>query len=94
MTATAQAKLRPAGSAGHRDVREIIRDEHLIRARILAALEEGPQTVPQLAEALGKPTHEIVFWVMGMRKYGYVAEIKEATEEGYFLYRAVPRDAS
>ena len=55
-----------------RDVREIIRDEHLMRRRILTALETGPLTIPEIAEAVERPTHEVMFWVMGMRKYGYV----------------------
>ena len=79
-------------STTNRDVREVIRDEHVMRARILKVLEAGPQTVPEIAEAIGSPTHEAVFWVMGMRKYGYVAEIKEVTDEGYFRYQAVPRE--
>jgi hypothetical protein len=77
-----------------RDVREIIRDEQFMRARILRVLESGPQTVPEIAAAIGYPTHEVVFWVMGMRKYGWVAEIKEATDEGYFRYQSVPREQS
>lgn len=79
-------------STTSRDVREVIRDEHVMRARILKVLEAGPQTVPEIAEAIGSPTHEVVFWVMGMRKYGYVAEIKEVTDEGYFRYQAVLRE--
>jgi hypothetical protein len=79
-------------STAIRDVREIIRDEQFMKARILKVLEAGPQTVPEIAAIIGYPTHEVVFWVMGMRKYGYVAEIKEVTDEGYFRYQAVPRD--
>ena len=77
-----------------RDVREIIRDEQFMRARILKVLEAGPQTVPEIAAALGKPTHEVVFWVMGLRKYGWLAEIKEVTDEGYFRYHVVEREGS
>jgi hypothetical protein len=75
-----------------RDVREVIRDEHLMRRPILEALGSGPLTIPQIAEAIGKPAQEVVFWVMGMRKYGYVAEIKEADDEGFYLYQAVRRE--
>ena len=75
-----------------RDLREVIRDEHLMRGRILQALESGPLTIPEIAEAIGKPTQEAVFWVMGMRKYGYVAEIKEANDEGFYLYQTVQRE--
>jgi hypothetical protein len=77
-----------------RDVREIVRDEQFMRARILKVLECGPQTIPEIAAALGKPTHEVVFWVMGLRKYGYIAEIKEVDDDGYFPYQAVPREGS
>ena len=75
-----------------RDPREIIRDEHLMRRPILEALADGPLTIPQIAEAIGRPVHEVVYWVMGMRKYGYVAEIKEADDEGFYPYQAVERE--
>ncbi len=75
-----------------RDLREVIRDEHLMRKPILKALESGPLTIPQIAEAIGKPAQEVVFWVMGMRKYGYVAEIKEADDDGFYLYQTVQRE--
>jgi len=71
-----------------RDVREIIRDEMLMRGRILEVLQEGPKTVPEIAEAVDYPSHEVMFWVMGMRKYGHLAE-DGLTDEGYFKYRAV-----
>jgi ferredoxin len=77
-----------------RDVREIIRDEQFMRALILKVLEPGPQTIPQIAEALDKPSNEVVFWVMGLRKYGWIAEIKEVDDDGYFQYQSVPREES
>jgi hypothetical protein len=76
----------------NRETREIVRDEHLMRAHILKLLEGGPLTIPEIAGALGRPSHEVTFWVMGMRKYGYVREEKEVTDEGYFRYGAVERD--
>jgi hypothetical protein len=82
---------RPADPA-NRDAREVIRDEHLMRGRILKLLRDGPLTIPEIAEGLGRPSFEATFWVMGMRKYGYVAEIKEVTDEGYFQYQAIERD--
>lgn len=72
-----------------RDTREIIRDEHVMRPLILRALAGGPLTIPEIASAIGHPTGEVVYWVMGMRKYGWLAEVKEPTEDGYYQYRAV-----
>jgi len=65
-----------------------------MRGRILKTLAQGPLTVPEIASAIGSPTHEVMFWVMGMRKYGYVAELKEATDEGYCRYQAIAREGS
>jgi hypothetical protein len=82
---------RPADPA-NRDLREVIRDEHIMRGRILKLLAGGPLTIPEIATGVGRPTFEVTFWVMGMRKYGYVTEIKEVTDEGYFQYQAIERD--
>jgi hypothetical protein len=70
-----------------RDVREVVRDEHVMRPRVLAALDPEPLTVPQIAAAIGEPEREVVFWVMGMRKYGHLVEVKPADDDGYFRYR-------
>ena len=73
-----------------RDVREVIRDEPLLRGRIIEALRAGPLTVPELATTLGFPEREMMFWVMGLRRYGHVAEAPGgADEDGYFRYQAV-----
>ena len=76
-----------------RDVREVVREEPIMRAQILAALSDGPRTVPEIAQASGAPTGEVVIWVMGMRRYGWLAEIKGATVDGYFQYEPTGRVA-
>lgn len=72
-----------------RDIREVVREEPLVRGRLLALLAEEPKTVPELAAAAGLPSDEVMAWVMGMRRYGHVSVEKEPTEEGYYRYRAV-----
>jgi len=59
-----------------RDPREIIREEPLMHKPILAVLEAGPLTVPEIAEQIGCPSDEVLFWVMGMRRYGHVVEYR------------------
>lgn len=81
----------PQGSAP-RSVREVIREEQIMRARILRHLEDGGLTIPEIAERLGAPTSEVTFWVMGLRKYGWLREDKEVTDEGYFRYEAIERE--
>ena len=77
----------------NRDPREVIREEAVMRPKILAALAAGPLTIPAIAEAIGAPSHEAVFWVMGLRRYGWVAEIKASDSDGYFRYEATGRVA-
>ncbi|HEY5487942.1 MAG TPA: hypothetical protein VIK06_09855 [Candidatus Limnocylindrales bacterium] len=79
-------------SAQNRETREIVREEPFMRSRILEALRSGPLTVPEVAAAIDRPAHEAMYWVMGMRRYGFVREIKEVTPEGYFRYQAVRKE--
>ena len=69
-----------------REIREIIREEPVMHPRILEALNAGPLTVPEIAQAIGCPADEVLFWVMGMRRYGKIREVKEPTDDGYFRY--------
>ena len=92
--ATADRPLIRDAVAGQRDVREVVRDEQVMRRKILAALADGPLTVPELATALERPSHEVMYWVMGLRKYGWLGEIKEVTDEGYYRYQVVEREGS
>ncbi|HMJ80389.1 MAG TPA: MarR family transcriptional regulator [Candidatus Dormibacteraeota bacterium] len=78
-------------SASNRDTREIVREEPLMRGPILAALADGPHTVPEIALAIGRPAHEVVLWVMGMRRYGWLAEVKGSEAGGYFRYEPTGR---
>jgi hypothetical protein len=74
-------------STQSREVREIVREEPVMRGR----LQDGPRTVPEIASAIGHPTHEVLFWVMGMRRYGWLREVKGPAEDGYFRYQAEER---
>ena len=77
-----------------RNPREIIREEPLMHSPILSALKAGPLTVPEIAEQIGHPSDEVLFWVMGMRRYGHVVEVEAPTDEGYFRYASVRQEAT
>jgi len=77
-----------------RDPREIIREEPLMHLPILHVLKAGPLTVPEIAELIGCPSDEVLFWVMGMRRYGHVVEVEDPTDEGYFRYASVRQEAT
>ena len=69
-----------------RNREEILRDEWVRRDRILELVRESPRTIPELADALGAPSSEVILWVMGMRRYGLLEESKEADDEGFYRY--------
>lgn len=77
-----------------RDLREVIREEMLMRDKIVDILKNGPRTVPEIAQVLGYPSYEVMYWLMGMRKYGYVSETGEVTDEGYHKYKAVEKEGN
>lgn len=72
-----------------RDPREVIREEPLMHKVIIGALASGPATINEIAERIGHPSHEAVYWVMGMRRYGLLVEGLEADDDGYFSYSVV-----
>lgn len=51
---------------------------------IATALEKGPRTVPEIAQASGLPSHKILWHVMAMKKYGKIAEADRAGD--YYRY--------
>jgi len=75
------------GVQANRDLREVVRDEMVMRDKITALLAEGPKTVPEIAEAIGAPAGEVLMWVMTMWRYDRVTETGRADIDGYFQYR-------
>jgi predicted Rossmann fold nucleotide-binding protein DprA/Smf involved in DNA uptake len=71
-----------------REIREVVREEPLMHRPILQALVAGPRTIPEIAAEIGRPAEEVLVWVMGMRRYGKVAELPDPTDDGYFRYAA------
>lgn len=56
------------------------------RKQLLAALQEEPKTVPELAAETGLPLHEVTFYLMTMRKYGDVVTGQVDDDDEYFYY--------
>ncbi|HHE46460.1 MAG TPA: MarR family transcriptional regulator [Bacteroidetes bacterium] len=71
-----------------RGVAEIMRDEMVMRDKIIAVLQDGPKTIVEIAESLGCPSHEVMYWVMAMWRYGRIEETAvKPDDDGYFKYR-------
>jgi len=66
---------------------EVLRDEMVMHDQISALLEEEPRTIPELADAMGFPSNEVLLWVMAMWRYGKVEETGKADMDGFFHYK-------
>jgi len=75
---------------GKRDLGEVIRDEMVMKDRIVSLLREEPRTIPEIADALACPVREVALWVMAMRRYGSLEELPKPKADDYFRYRLAP----
>ena len=66
-----------------------MRDEMVMKDRILSQLREDPKTIPEIAAALQYPGNDVMFWVMAMWRYGSLEEVGKPNDEGYYKYRPV-----
>jgi len=74
-----------------RDIGEIVHDEMIMKDRLATILKDGPQTIPELAMAMGYPSHEVTIWLFAMRRYGEIEVVGKPDVDGYFKYALVKR---
>jgi len=72
-----------------KNVTELNRKNIKIRKEIVAALKNGAKTVPDIAKESSFPSHEILWHVMAMKKYGEIAEGNE--QNSYMEYSIIER---
>lgn len=65
-------------------VRERVKETRTVRKKLSEALSEGPKTVPELALATGFPSHDVLWHLTSMKKYGKVGEGDQSGD--YFQY--------
>ena len=76
--------LRERRGGVPKELLERSRAQAKMRKKISEALEDGPKTVPEVAKATAMPSHEVLWKLMGMKKYGLVVEGEE--RDGYYQY--------
>lgn len=67
-------QLRERHAATFASTQDLLKAQKRIQQEITKALKEQPRTVPEVAEATGIPSHEVLWWLATMRKYGLAAE--------------------
>ena len=66
--------------------KELLKGQSVAK-EICQVIENDSKTVPAIAEVTGKPTHQVLWHVTAMKKYGVVAE--DGMSGGYILYKKV-----
>ena len=52
----------------------LVREQKQMQSSICKFIRENPKTVPEIAAAISKPTHEVLWYLAAMKKYGIVVE--------------------
>jgi predicted transcriptional regulator len=73
------------------ELTELVKQQAKMKKMVLNAFEDEPKTVPEVAKALNSATYEAMYWVMALRKYGFIEETDEVTDDGYYKYRLVEK---
>jgi hypothetical protein len=68
---------------------ELLKAQLAARKTLHEALKSGPLAVPQLAQATGMSTHEVLWHMAAMKKYGTVEEMGVDENDEYYLYGLV-----
>ena len=67
-------RLREAHGATVERTQALFREQKQMQNAICQFIRETPKTVPEIAEVVGKPTHEILWFVAALKKYGILVE--------------------
>ncbi len=66
--------LREKHAATVERTQVIFREQRTMQQAICQFIRETPKTVPEIAAEIGKPTHEVLWFVAALRKYGIIVE--------------------
>jgi len=67
-------QLRQAHAETVERTQALLREQKQMQNAICQFIRETPHTVPEIAQATGKPAHDVLWFIAALRKYGIVAE--------------------
>jgi predicted transcriptional regulator len=68
-------------------VKDNLKGFNRMKRAIRQALEEGPMTIPELADKLGIDSADATYYVMSLRKYGIIAAGDQDDMDEYYYYQ-------
>ncbi len=76
--------LRERRGGVRKELIALNREQTKIRKQLLELLKDGPKTVPEISNQTGIPAHKALWYIVGLKKYGEIAEGDE--RDGYYEY--------
>jgi predicted Rossmann fold nucleotide-binding protein DprA/Smf involved in DNA uptake len=67
-------KLRQTHAASVERTQALFREQKQLQQSICQLIRENPKTVPEIAAETGQPSHQVLWFLMAMKKYGQVVE--------------------
>jgi len=80
-------RLRAAHAESVERTQALFREQKQMQSAICQFIRETPKTVPEIAKEIGKPAHEVLWFVAALKKYGIVVEAGMCGD--YPLYQRV-----
>jgi predicted transcriptional regulator len=80
------ARLRKQHSENVKHSQALLKEQQAIRKLLKSVLQTGPCSVLQLSQATGIQTHEVLWHLTAMHKYGMVEEVGMDEDQEYYLY--------
>jgi predicted transcriptional regulator len=79
-------ELRKQHEATVQKAQELLKNQQTTRKKLRKAMEAGPASVPALASTTGIPSHEVLWHIAAMKKYGLVEEDGVDKAKEYYEY--------
>jgi predicted transcriptional regulator len=67
-------QLRKEHAATVERTQALLKVQKRVQQEICQFIRENPKTVPEIAEAIGMPAHEVLWYVASFKKYGLLVE--------------------
>jgi predicted transcriptional regulator len=80
-------RLREQHAETVKRTQALLKEQKRVQQEICKVIRENPKTVPEIAEAIGMSSHEVLWYLASYKKYGIVVEDGMCAD--YPLYRRV-----
>lgn len=67
-------RLREAHAPTVERAQGMMKEQKQMQNAICQFIRDTPKTIPEIAAEIGKPTHEVLWFVAALKKYGIVIE--------------------